>query len=188
MFAIVDTGGRQEKVTPGTVVVVDRLDLEPGAEYTFEHVLLVEKADGGVLTLIVNGRGHRLRVEDERERAARRISSSRSASSHRTVKSPMPGIVRAIQVAEGQLVKKGAALLVLEAMKMENEIAAEADGVIEKMHVAPGVAVNPAGRAGSSRPAPGRGRRAGRAPCRAGGRRRSPPRRRRGSPRAFPAR
>lgn len=50
MFAIVEAGGRQEKVTPGTVVVVDRLDLEPGAEYTFDRVLLVEKADGGVLT------------------------------------------------------------------------------------------------------------------------------------------
>lgn len=50
MFAIVEAGGRQEKVTPGVVVVVDRLDLEPGAEYTFDHVLLVEKADGDVVT------------------------------------------------------------------------------------------------------------------------------------------
>ena len=46
MFAIVDAGGRQEKVQPGTVVVVDRLDAEPGAEVTFDKVLLVETADG----------------------------------------------------------------------------------------------------------------------------------------------
>ena len=37
-------------MTPGAVVVVDRLDLEPGAEYTFDRVLLVEKADGDVMT------------------------------------------------------------------------------------------------------------------------------------------
>ncbi|NQW03228.1 MAG: 50S ribosomal protein L21 [Acidobacteria bacterium] len=50
MFAIVEAGGRQEKVTPGAVVVVDRLDLEPGAEYTFDRVLLVEKEDGDIVT------------------------------------------------------------------------------------------------------------------------------------------
>jgi large subunit ribosomal protein L21 len=46
MFAIVEAGGRQEKVQPGVVVVVDRIDAEPGAEYTFDKVLLVENADG----------------------------------------------------------------------------------------------------------------------------------------------
>ena len=50
MFAIVEAGGRQEKVTPGAVVVVDRLDLEPGAEYTFERVLLIENEAGDILT------------------------------------------------------------------------------------------------------------------------------------------
>jgi len=49
MFAIVEAGGRQEKVTPGAVVVVDRLDLEPGAEYTFDRVLLLETADGEIV-------------------------------------------------------------------------------------------------------------------------------------------
>jgi large subunit ribosomal protein L21 len=50
MFAIVEAGGRQEKVQPGIVVVVDRLDAEPGAEVTFDRVLLVEKTDGLVVT------------------------------------------------------------------------------------------------------------------------------------------
>lgn len=49
MFAIVEAGGRQEKVTPGTVVVIDRMDAEPGAEVTFDRVLLVEN-DGDVVT------------------------------------------------------------------------------------------------------------------------------------------
>jgi len=49
MFAIVEAGGRQEKVVPGTVVVVDRLVAEPGAEITFERVLLIEN-EGQVVT------------------------------------------------------------------------------------------------------------------------------------------
>jgi large subunit ribosomal protein L21 len=47
MFAIVEAGGRQEKVAPGAVVTVDRLDAEAGAKVTFDKVLLVETADGG---------------------------------------------------------------------------------------------------------------------------------------------
>jgi large subunit ribosomal protein L21 len=46
MFAIVQAGGRQEKVAPGAVVVVDRLDVEPGAEVTFDRVLLVGTDSG----------------------------------------------------------------------------------------------------------------------------------------------
>jgi len=48
MFAIVETPGRQTKVQPGGLVVVDRMDVEPGAEVTFDKVLLVEK-DGGLV-------------------------------------------------------------------------------------------------------------------------------------------
>ena len=49
MFAIVESGGRQTKVTPGALVVVDRLAAEPGAEVTFNRVLLVEREDGNVV-------------------------------------------------------------------------------------------------------------------------------------------
>jgi large subunit ribosomal protein L21 len=49
MFAIVEAGGRQEKVQPGMVVVIDHLDVEPGAEVTFDKVLLVENGDGAIV-------------------------------------------------------------------------------------------------------------------------------------------
>ena len=49
MFAIVEAGGRQEKVAPGAVVVVDRLEAEAGAEVTFDKVLLVETTDGSIV-------------------------------------------------------------------------------------------------------------------------------------------
>ena len=50
MFAIVDAGGRQEKVAPGAVVKVDRLEAEAGAKVTFDKVLLVETDGGDVMT------------------------------------------------------------------------------------------------------------------------------------------
>ena len=50
MFAIVDAGGRQEKAEPGVLLIVDRLDAEPGAEVTFDKVLLVETESGDVVT------------------------------------------------------------------------------------------------------------------------------------------
>ena len=50
MFAIVEAGGRQEKVEPGAWLLVDHLDVEPGAEYTFDKVLLVSTDGGDVVT------------------------------------------------------------------------------------------------------------------------------------------
>ena len=49
MFAIVEAGGRQEKVAPGVVVIVDHLHVEPGAEVTFDKVLLIENESGDVV-------------------------------------------------------------------------------------------------------------------------------------------
>ena len=50
MFAIVEAGGRQAKVEPGIVLVVDRMEVDQGAEVTFDKVLLVETDDGGIVT------------------------------------------------------------------------------------------------------------------------------------------
>ena len=50
MFAIMVAGGRQEKVTPGVVVVIDRLEADPGAEITFDKVLLIENDGGQIVT------------------------------------------------------------------------------------------------------------------------------------------
>jgi len=54
----------------------------------------------------------------------------------------MPGTVLNINVSVGQAVKAGEVLLVLEAMKMENEIMAPADGTVSKIAVTKGTAVN----------------------------------------------
>lgn len=57
------------------------------------------------------------------------------------VESPLPGVVIEVSVKEGQAVKQGQKVAVLEAMKMENEIAATADGTVTAIHVAKGDSV-----------------------------------------------
>ncbi len=54
------------------------------------------------------------------------------------LEAPIPGKVVAVRVAPGDRVEPGQTLVVLEAMKMENELAAEAEGTVAAVHVAPG--------------------------------------------------
>lgn len=59
-----------------------------------------------------------------------------------TITAPMPGTILKVNVNAGDAVKKGQVLLILEAMKMENEIVAAADGKISSVNVAKGSSVN----------------------------------------------
>ncbi len=58
------------------------------------------------------------------------------------VNAPMPGTILEVRVTEGATVKKGDILLILEAMKMENEIMAPCDGTIKQVVTAKGASVN----------------------------------------------
>jgi glutaconyl-CoA/methylmalonyl-CoA decarboxylase subunit gamma len=58
------------------------------------------------------------------------------------IRAPMPGTVLDIQVSVGQAVKKNEVLLILEAMKMENEIVSPQEGVIAGIHTSKGSSVN----------------------------------------------
>jgi propionyl-CoA carboxylase alpha chain len=70
--------------------------------------------------------------------AARLMPARRLTDSGKSVRSPMPGLVASIAVVEGQEVKAGEAVAVVEAMKMENVLRAERDGRVEKIHVRKG--------------------------------------------------
>ena len=59
-----------------------------------------------------------------------------------TINSPMPGTILAVNVQPGAAVKRGQVLLILEAMKMENEIMCPRDGVVASVMVTKGSAVN----------------------------------------------
>lgn len=66
------------------------------------------------------------------------VSSGGAAS----IKAPMPGTLMAYKVAVGQAVRKGEVVLILEAMKMENEIVAPSDGTVKAFGPAEGASVN----------------------------------------------
>ena len=71
---------------------------------------------------------------------ARRVRSRQGAlvASHGPVVAPIPGIVLQVHVADGDVVEVGQVLCVLEAMKMENEIAAAAAGTVHSLSIVPG--------------------------------------------------
>jgi propionyl-CoA carboxylase alpha chain len=78
-------------------------------------------------------------VYTEREAAAARLMPiKKAADTGKFLLCPMPGLVRAIEVAEGQEVKAGETLAVVEAMKMENVLRAERDGIVKAIRVKPG--------------------------------------------------
>lgn len=83
-----------------------------------------------------------VQVEDERERRLREASGGRlGPAGEVTVKAPMPGLIVAVPVQEGQPVRKGEKLVLLESMKMQNEIRAPRDGVVKAVRVRPGQSV-----------------------------------------------
>lgn len=88
-----------------------------------------------------------MKLESERDRILRERFGGSSgpgkahAGSSHVIKAPMPGLVRAISVSVGEVVTKNATLLVLEAMKMENNINAAVAGRIEKIYVEAGKSV-----------------------------------------------
>ncbi len=73
--------------------------------------------------------------------AAKRRRGDDEMSTSGTVKALMPGRVVRVLVGKGDAVRKGAGLLILEAMKMENEIQAPADGTVDELFVTPGQTV-----------------------------------------------
>lgn len=90
----------------------------------------------------VNGTIYSVSVKDKYDELLHQLGLDKAMSSKvSNVKAPMPGLVLNILVEEGAEVKKGDALIVLEAMKMENILKSPADGKVKKISVKKGVAV-----------------------------------------------
>lgn len=102
---------------------------------------LVERHEGRYQVLI-EGDLYEVEVLDERQQRLMSASSGFSAAQGEiTIRSPMPGLIVAVRVSEGDQVRKGQPLVVLESMKMENDIKAPRDGKVERIHVEKGQTV-----------------------------------------------
>ncbi|CAN5764101.1 biotin/lipoyl-binding protein [soil metagenome] len=78
---------------------------------------------------------------DERTRAIRAMSGEIAEETEKTIVAPMPGLVVRVDVEVGQQVKAGQGVVVVEAMKMENELKAPGDGTILEIRAQPGTTV-----------------------------------------------
>ncbi len=94
--------------------------------------------DDELLEVNVESDVYRVSSKSELDLLVEKLSGNKGESKvKKEVYSPMPGIIKKLNVTEGQQVRKGEVLLVLEAMKMENEIKAVKDCVIKKINVDP---------------------------------------------------
>lgn len=92
--------------------------------------------------VLLRGTLYSIKVEDEREKRLREATGGNITLTGDTpVKAPMPGLVISVLVEEGQQVAKGDTLLILESMKMQNELRAPREGVISRMKVGAGASV-----------------------------------------------
>lgn len=121
--------------------------------------VVVQKSDEESVELEVNGTPYMVELEPKKKKIISSIQRQVPSSEHgevaarptvtRTavaagsvvINAPLPGVVLEIKVKVGDTVKKGQTLIVLEAMKMENNIAAPSDGTISKISVEKGASV-----------------------------------------------
>lgn len=104
--------------------------------------ILDADTDSKTMLVKVNGRDYEVALTDRYDELLKSLGMDKAMSSKvNEMKAPMPGLVLDVRVTEGQTVAKGDALIVLEAMKMENILKSPADVVIKKIVAKKGNAV-----------------------------------------------
>jgi biotin carboxyl carrier protein len=142
---LVERGGRTFVVRDGGEVPVDLVAVRNGAFSLLlgtESLPIVASGPNDELLLTLGSETWRASVQDEREAlAAAAMGAKAGRRGGGVLRAVMPGIVRELLVARGAVVTRGTPLLILEAMKMQNEVRADADGTIVEVHVRAGIAV-----------------------------------------------
>lgn len=107
----------------------------------YQAVVKRESAKGSYV-LWIDGWRFEVDALDERARAIRDLSAASAASQGPApVVAPMPGLIVRVHVKPGDAVEAGQPVVVMEAMKMENELRAQAAGTVKAVHAVPGKAV-----------------------------------------------
>ena len=120
-----------------------------------EYKVQIEGVEANIASVNVNGEAYKVEMEKEAEPEKKKVVLGQPAAASddaeatpaanvntaNAVKAPLPGTITSIEVAVGQEVKAGDTVIVLEAMKMQNNIEAEKDGKVTAICVKPGQAV-----------------------------------------------
>jgi pyruvate carboxylase subunit B len=106
------------------------------------RVVTEKKSGRGRYSLWVDGYRFEVEALDERTRAIRDLSAANAApTGPAPVLAPMPGLIVRVNVSPGDVVEAGQGVIVMEAMKMENELRATSSGTVKRVEVTPGTAV-----------------------------------------------
>jgi len=146
---VVETaGGRLEARIGGRSIDADLVRLPGMTSVRAEGRMVEVTVDGALPNVQVRAGGRRwsARAWDERgpwaERTAGALGRTAGARGDATLRSPMPGRVVRVLVQPGEAVEPGRGVVVLEAMKMENEVRAATTGVVAQVHVTAGATVD----------------------------------------------
>ncbi len=101
---------------------------------------VIEEGDG-IWDVLILGQLYGVRVQDERTYRLALARGTAVDGGEGDVHAPMPGIIIAVPVQVGDAVKQGDKVVILESMKMENELRAPRDGVVTHVNVEPGASV-----------------------------------------------
>jgi biotin carboxyl carrier protein len=135
----------QQLIVNGEIAVIDSVTLNKNSRhllyknksYTIEVVELNTEEKTAIIK--VNGAIYSLGLKDQYDQLLKQLGMDNlTVSKILQVKAPMPGLVLNVLVAEGDEVKKGDNLLVLEAMKMENILKSPTDGIIKQVAIKQG--------------------------------------------------
>jgi len=141
-----ETGAVNRVTVDGRELAVESVRLDNGtAELLLDGRPLVAgiTEDSGGCRLQINGREITAEVWDERREAIQKLAgaAARKKGSAGELHAPMPGLVVKLEVSVGDRVQRGQGVVIVEAMKMENEIAAPTGGVVRLIKVSAGRAV-----------------------------------------------
>lgn len=138
----------------GTTVSLDGVDvtgevedLGPGGRFLIRFggrtaVGFAARRDGA-WEIQLEGRHYRILADDERRHHIRRLATETGqAAGPAELRAPMPGLILRVPAEEGAEVSAGDSLVVMEAMKMENELRAVGDAVVARVHVREGETVD----------------------------------------------
>ncbi|MGQ9832327.1 MAG: biotin/lipoyl-containing protein [Candidatus Villigracilaceae bacterium] len=126
------------------------IDLSPVSEQSVYSLLVDNKSyeiytypgENDSLHVFMLGRMYEVQVENEREKRLRAQAGNVIVTvGEFHLKAPMPGLVVSIPVEEGQTVEKGQILIILESMKMQNELKSPRAGKVSRIRVKPGESV-----------------------------------------------
>ena len=102
----------------------------------YDCELLEADYNNSTLTILVNGTKYNLKIEDEYDLLVKKMGLSVVTSAKLdNIKAPMPGLIIDVMVEPGQTIEKGTPLLILDAMKMENVLKADGEGVVKSIEI-----------------------------------------------------